>query len=76
MQRDALLQQDAAQVGSRELGEDMGHIWGRKVGSAGPRTACRSRWQAGRLGILVGCANGPTAAPRVESWLPSPPHNL
>ena len=32
MQRDALLQQDAAQVGRRELGEDVGHIWGRKVG--------------------------------------------
>lgn len=32
MQRDALLQQDATQVGRRELGEDVGHIWGRKVG--------------------------------------------
>ena len=32
MQRDALLQQDAAQVGCRELGEDVGHIWRRKVG--------------------------------------------
>ena len=32
MQRDALLQQNAAQVGRRELGEDVGHIWGRKVG--------------------------------------------
>lgn len=32
VQRDALLQQDATQVGCRELGEDVGHIWGRKVG--------------------------------------------
>lgn len=59
MQCDALVQQDAAQVGCRELGEDVGDIWGRTRAELEPRGAAHSGGAGGRCRAR-GCSH-PTA---------------
>lgn len=70
VQRDALLKQDTAQVGSRELGEDVGHIWGRKGGQQG------RGWRAGAAGKPGGCGywwDVLMATLQPQGWSPGSP---
>lgn len=67
VQCDALVQQDAAQVGRRELGEDVGDIWGRTRAELEPRGGCT---QQGGWGTLPGARVQSPDSEGAESWLP------